>query len=104
MESEASRRSRGPPSAPFRRLTRPSKGTPKTTIRAFSSGRSQAMKRGETGRMASGRDRPRSVLDEVLFAQERDGRQRAANALDGVLGGEDAHLVDRLAADAKGFV
>ena len=46
MESEASRSSRGPWSAPCRKLTRPSKGMPKTTTRASARGASQAMKRG----------------------------------------------------------
>src|SRR6267143_3630770 len=46
MESEAILRSRGPWSAPVRRLTEPSKGMPKRTMRASGYGARHAMKRG----------------------------------------------------------
>src|SRR6266571_114512 len=49
MESEARRRSRGPWSAPRRRLTVPSKGMPKRTSRASGREARQAMKRGSAG-------------------------------------------------------
>src|SRR5882762_5930419 len=78
MESEAKRRSRGPLSAPFRRLTRPSKGMPYRTMRASERDRWQAMKRGDTDRMV----RPAA----------------AVTPLDDVLDGDDALFLDDLAA------
>src|SRR5256885_16721322 len=97
MESEAKRRSRGPLSAPLRRLTRPSKGMPYRTMRASERDRWQAMKRGDTDRMV----RPAAAvtpLDEILVGEQRDGRQRAADALGRVLDGDDALFLDDLAA------
>src|SRR5438874_12774379 len=97
IESEAERRSRGPLSAPLRRLTRPSKGMPYRTIRASERDRWQAMKRGDTDRMV----RPAAAvapLDEVLVGEQRDGGQRAADALGRVLDGDDALLLDDRAA------
>src|SRR5260370_32525494 len=103
MESEAKRRSRGPLSAPLRRLTRPSKGMPYRTMRASERDRWQAMKRGDTDRMA----RPAAAvrpLDEVLVGEQRDGGQRAADALGRVLDGDDALFLDDLAADPERLV
>src|SRR5438067_5941306 len=97
MESEAKRRSRGPLSAPLRRLTRPSNGMPYRTMRASERDRWQAMKRGDTDRMV----RPAAAvapLDEVLVGEQRDGGQRAADALGRVLAGDDALFLDELAA------
>src|SRR6266850_1234993 len=54
------------------------------------------MKRGDTDRMA----RPAAAvapLDEVLVGEQRDGGQRAADALGRVLGGDDALFFDDLA-------
>src|SRR2546428_10148972 len=102
MESEARRRSSGPPSAPLRRLTRPSNGMPKTQIPASEGDRWQAMNAGETGRMPA--DRGEAALRQVLFGEQRDGGQRAADALDPVVDGDHAHLGDRLAAHPEGFV
>src|SRR4029079_11611443 len=66
-------------------------------IRPSASERSQAMKRGETGRMWPG---PASMaeLDEVLVGQQGDGGQRAADPLHRVLHGEDGAVADDLAA------
>src|SRR5438067_10874626 len=103
MESEAKRRSRGPLSAPLRRLTRPSKGMPYRTIRASERDRWQAMKRGDTDRMV----RPAAAvapLDEVLVGEQRDGRQRAADALGRVLDGDDALVLDHLPAHPERLV
>src|SRR5882762_3826373 len=103
MESEARRRSRGPLSAPLRRLTRPSKGMPYRTMRASERDRWQAMKRGDTDRMV----RPAAAvtpLDEVLVGEQGDGGQRAADALGRVLDGDDALFLDDLAADPERLV
>src|SRR2546423_537635 len=54
---------------------------------------SQAMKRGDTGRM-----RP---LDEVLLGEQHDRGEGAPDPLDRVLDGEDLQLANRLAADGE---
>src|SRR6267143_7145068 len=71
-------------------------------MRASASGRWQAMKRGDTGLMAL----PAAVapLDEVLVAEQRDGRQRTADALGRVLDGDDALFLDDLAAHPERLV
>src|SRR3989442_12910897 len=71
-------------------------------MRASASDRWQAMKRGDTGLMAL----PAAVapLDEILVAEQRDGRQRAADALGRVLDGDDAFFLDDLAAHPERLV
>src|SRR5919198_4032411 len=54
------------------------------------------MKRGDTGLMA--RAAAPAPLDQVLVGEQRDGRQRAADAVGRVLDGDDALLLDDLAA------
>src|SRR5437879_4389364 len=70
---------------------------PYRTIRASERDRWQAMQRGDTDRMV----RPAAAvtpLDEVLVGEQRDGGQRAADALGRVLDGDDALFLDDLAA------
>src|SRR5436309_1257568 len=71
-------------------------------MRASASDRWQAMKRGDTGLMAL----PAAVapLDEILVAEQRDGRQRTADALGRVLDGDDALFLDGLAAHPERLV
>src|SRR6185503_14789026 len=71
-------------------------------IRASASDRSQAMKRGETGRIPPGAAAA-SELDEVLVREQGDGGQRATNPLHRVLDGEDRTLADDLAAGPERF-
>src|SRR5438128_1996963 len=65
-------------------------------MRASASDRWQAMKRGDTGLMAV----PAAVapLDEILVAEQRDGRQGTAAALGCVLDGDAEPCHDHLAA------
>src|SRR2546428_13138439 len=71
-------------------------------MRASASDRWQAMKRGDTTLTAL----PAAVapLDEVLVAEQRDGRQRAADALGRVLDGDDALFLDDLAPHPERLV
>src|SRR5713101_4961325 len=101
MESEAIRRSRGPRSAPRLRLTEPSKGMPKRTIRASGREARQAMKRGNA---TINGDSRAGLLHDVVVGQERHGGQRAARALDPMLGAEDPEIADALATDPEGLL
>src|SRR2546425_1371235 len=71
-------------------------------MRASASDRWQAMKRGDTTLTAL----PAAVapLDEILVAEQRDGRQRTADALGCVLDGDDALFLDDLAAHPERLV
>src|SRR6185312_9783123 len=72
-------------------------------IRPSASDRSQAMKRGETGRIPP-EAAAASDLDEVLVREQGDGGQCAADPLDRVLDGEDRALLDDLAAGPERFL
>src|SRR5262245_63108477 len=92
MESEPTRRLLGPLSAPCLRLMRPSNGMPKRTIRASGREARQWMNRGSTGI---------KQLLEIVLRQQRHRRQGAARPLHSMLAGEDLHVPDGLAANAK---